>query len=53
MAILNLCQVWFYIMFPKKNGVCAGQSTWRVLSWHGYGSGYSKGTAEVMENGHV
>jgi hypothetical protein len=33
--------------------VCAERSTWRVLPWHGNGSEYSKGTAEVKKNGHV
>jgi hypothetical protein len=27
----------------------AGQSTWRVLPWHGYGSECLQGTAEGME----
>jgi hypothetical protein len=28
---------------------CVGQSTWRVLPWHGKGSEYLKGTAEELE----
>jgi hypothetical protein len=31
----------------------AGQSTWRVLSWHGYGSEYLEGTAEDIGDGYV
>jgi hypothetical protein len=35
-----------------KNGVCVGRSTWRVLPWHGGGSEYLEGTADVG-GGHV
>jgi hypothetical protein len=48
MAILNLCQVLVYKWFFWKNGVCAGRSTWRVLPWHGGGSGYLEGTADAL-----
>jgi hypothetical protein len=30
-----------------------GQSTWRVLPWHGYGLDYLEGTVEEIGDGHV
>jgi hypothetical protein len=36
-----------FIKCFQKNGVCAGRSTWRVLPWHGGGSEYLEGTADV------
>jgi hypothetical protein len=36
------------IVFGKMEKV-AGQSTQRVLPWHGYGSEYLQGTAKGME----
>jgi hypothetical protein len=53
MAILNLYRVLVLQNVYRKNEVCAGRGTWRVLPWHGNGSEYSKGTAEEMEVGHV
>jgi hypothetical protein len=37
----------------KKMEEGAGRSTRRVLSWHGYGSGYLEGTAEEIGDGHA
>jgi hypothetical protein len=50
---LTCVEFLFYKIDSWENGVCAGRSTWRVLSWHRNGSEYSKGTAEVRKNGHV
>jgi hypothetical protein len=36
---------WFFRKMEKG----AGQSTRRVLPWHGYGSEYLQGTAKGME----
>jgi hypothetical protein len=36
------------VVFGKMEE-CAGQSTQRVLPWHGYGSEYLQGTAEELE----
>jgi hypothetical protein len=48
MAILHLCWVLVYKMFFSKNGVCAGRSTLRVLSWYDGGSEYLEGTADDL-----
>jgi hypothetical protein len=42
------CQVLVLQMVFKKNGVCAGRSTWRVRPWHGCGSEYLEGTADDL-----
>jgi hypothetical protein len=38
-------QRWFFRQKEKD----AGQSTWRVLSWHGKSSEYLEGAAEEIE----
>jgi hypothetical protein len=41
--------VLFSKVYFEKMEKGAGQSTRRVLLWHGYGSEYLQGTAEGME----
>jgi hypothetical protein len=53
MAILNLCQVLFYISVFGKMEKGAGRSTWRVLLWHEVLMEYLEGTAEEVGGGHV
>jgi hypothetical protein len=49
MAILNLCQFLVLKVVFRKMEKGAGRSTWRVLTWHGYGSEYLQGIDEGME----
>jgi hypothetical protein len=46
---LAQCRFCFQRLISEKWRKVPVQSTWRVLSWHGYGSEYLQGTAEGME----